>query len=136
MYVTKAGALLVNEIAPRPHNSGHYTIDACVTSQFEQQARVLADLPLGDTRQHEPAVMVNLLGDIWFDAAAPATPREPDWTHVLRHPQAKLHLYGKAHPRRGRKMGHVTCLAPTIGEALAVAAAIKRDLGIPDAGAP
>jgi 5-(carboxyamino)imidazole ribonucleotide synthase len=131
-FVTRDGALLVNEIAPRPHNSGHYTIDACVTSQFEQQARVLAGLPLGDTRQHEPAVMINLLGDIWFDRDA-AVPREPDWTMVLRHPQAKLHLYGKAEARRGRKMGHVTCLAPTHAEALEVARAIRRDLGIADA---
>ena len=96
MFVTADGALLVNEIAPRPHNSGHYTIDACVTSQFEQQVRVLAGLPLGDTRQHTPAVMVNLLGDIWFAGRAADAPREPDWTRVLRHPQAKLHLYGKA----------------------------------------
>ncbi len=110
MFVTVDGALLVNEIAPRPHNSGHYTIDACVTSQFEQQARVLAGLPLGGTRQHAPAVMVNLLGDVWFADPEAATPREPDWTRVLRHPQAKLHLYGKAEARRGRKMGHVTCL--------------------------
>jgi 5-(carboxyamino)imidazole ribonucleotide synthase len=133
LFVTADGELLVNEMAPRPHNSGHYTIDACVTSQFEQQARVLAGLPLGDTRQHEPAVMVNLLGDAWFPGAESATPREPDWARVLRHPQAKLHLYGKAEARRGRKMGHVTCLAPTLAEALAVAAAIKRDLGIPGA---
>jgi 5-(carboxyamino)imidazole ribonucleotide synthase len=131
MFVTRDAALRVNEIAPRPHNSGHYTIDACVTSQFEQQARVLAGLPLGDTRQHEPAVMLNLLGDIWFADAAAKAPREPDWTLVLRHPQAKLHLYGKAEPRRGRKMGHVTCLAPTLDEALAVAREIKRDLRIP-----
>ena len=135
MFVTAGGALLVNEIAPRPHNSGHYTIDACVTSQFEQQARVLAGLPLGGTRQHAPAVMVNLLGDVWFADSAAATPREPDWTRVLRHPQAKLHLYGKAEARRGRKMGHVTCLAPTLDEALATARAIKRDLGIPGADA-
>jgi len=80
--------------------------------------------------------MVNLLGDIWFDPAHATAPREPDWTQVLKHPQAKLHLYGKAQPRRGRKMGHVTCLAPTIAAALATAAAIKRDLGIPDADAP
>ena len=133
MFVTDAGALLVNEIAPRPHNSGHYTIDACVTSQFEQQARVLAGLPMGDTRQHEPAAMVNLLGDLWFDDRDAKTPREPDWSRVLRHPQAKLHLYGKAEPRRARKMGHVTCLGPTLDEALAVARAIKRDLGIPGA---
>jgi 5-(carboxyamino)imidazole ribonucleotide synthase len=133
MFVTADGALLVNEIAPRPHNSGHYTIDACVTSQFEQQARVLAGLPLGDTRAHLPAVMVNLLGDIWFADKAADVPREPDWTRVLRHPQAKLHLYGKAVARRGRKMGHVTCLAATLDEALATARAIKRDLGIPGA---
>jgi len=135
MFVTRDGTLLVNEIAPRPHNSGHYTIDACVTSQFEQQARVLAALPLGATRQHEPAVMVNLLGDIWFATGDATAPREPDWTAVLRHPQAKLHLYGKAEPRRGRKMGHVTCLAPTLDAALATAHAIKRELGIPDDGA-
>jgi 5-(carboxyamino)imidazole ribonucleotide synthase len=135
MFVTRQGGLIVNEIAPRPHNSGHYSIDACVTSQFEQQARVLAGLPLGDPRQHEPAVMVNLLGDIWF-AAAGAAAREPDWTRVLVHPAAKLHLYGKAEPRRGRKMGHVTCLAPTLSAALATARAIKRDLGIPGADLP
>jgi 5-(carboxyamino)imidazole ribonucleotide synthase len=133
MFVTGDGVLLVNEIAPRPHNSGHYTIDACVTSQFEQQARVLAGLPLGDTRQHEPAVMVNLLGDLWFAGTAARSPREPDWSQVLRHSQAKLHLYGKAEPRRGRKMGHVTCLGPTLEDALAAARAIKRDLGIPGA---
>src|SRR5690606_39246980 len=102
MFVTRSGALLVNEIAPRPHNSGHYTIDACITSQFEQQARVLAGLPLGDTALHEPAVMVNLLGDLWFDAGGAM--REPDWAAVLRLPRAKLHLYGKSQPRRGRKM--------------------------------
>ena len=130
MFVTRDGALLVNEIAPRPHNSGHYTIDACVTSQFEQQARVLAGLPLGDTRQHEPAVMVNLLGDLWFEGPGAKAPREPDWPGVLAHAQAKLHLYGKAEPRRGRKMGHVTCLAPTQDEALAVARAIRTTLGI------
>ena len=86
MFVTTEGGLVVNEIAPRPHNSGHYTIDACVTSQFEQQARVLAGLPLGDARQHEPAVMVNLLGDIWF-AERGAAAREPEWADVLRHPR-------------------------------------------------
>ncbi len=130
LFVTKDGALLVNEIAPRPHNSGHYTIDACVTSQFEQQARVLADLPLGDPAQHTPAVMVNLLGDIWFDGASD-TPREPDWQCVLAHPRAKLHLYGKREPRRARKMGHVTCLGATLADALATAQAVKSALGIP-----
>jgi 5-(carboxyamino)imidazole ribonucleotide synthase len=132
MFVTLGNMLLVNEIAPRPHNSGHYTIDACVTSQFEQQVRVLANLPLGDPRQHAPAVMLNLLGDLWFEEGA-AAPREPDWLHVLDHPRAKLHLYGKAEPRRGRKMGHVTCLGDTISEALATARTIKQSLGIPGA---
>ena len=130
MFVADDGALLVNEIAPRPHNSGHYTIDACVTSQFEQQARVLADLPLGATRQHTPAVMVNLLGDLWFDGTRRRTaPREPAWRDVLAEPQAKLHLYGKAEARRGRKMGHVTCLGDTLDDALATARSVKRSAG-------
>jgi 5-(carboxyamino)imidazole ribonucleotide synthase len=133
LFVARDGALLVNEIAPRPHNSGHYSIDACVTSQFEQQARVLADLPLGDTRQHTPAVMVNLLGDLWFADAASDTPREPPWADVLRHPEAKLHLYGKAEPRRARKMGHVTCLGATLDAALATAREVRTLLGIPGA---
>jgi 5-(carboxyamino)imidazole ribonucleotide synthase len=130
LFVAPGDALMVNEIAPRPHNSGHYTIDACVTSQFEQQARVLAALPMGDTAQHTPAVMLNLLGDIWFDADG--TMREPDWARVLAHPQAKLHLYGKREPRRSRKMGHVTCLGASVDEALATAQAIKCELGIPE----
>lgn len=124
------GKLLLNEIAPRPHNSGHYTIDACVTSQFEQQARILAALPLGDPAQHTPAVMVNLLGDIWY--ADDGAPREPPWPDVLRHGMAKLHLYGKKEPRRGRKMGHVTCLGATLDDALATARAVKALLRIPD----
>ncbi|MET0442431.1 MAG: 5-(carboxyamino)imidazole ribonucleotide synthase [Casimicrobiaceae bacterium] len=135
MFVTADGALLVNEIAPRPHNSGHYTIDACVTSQFEQQARVLADLPLGDPSQHTPAVMVNLLGDIWFDSPTAAAPREPDWRAVLGHPRAKLHLYGKAEARRARKMGHVTCLGDRLDDALATARDIKVALRIPGSDA-
>ncbi|HSU43255.1 MAG TPA: 5-(carboxyamino)imidazole ribonucleotide synthase [Casimicrobiaceae bacterium] len=130
LFIARGDGLLVNEIAPRPHNSGHYTIDACVTSQFEQQARVLAALPMGDTRQHTPAVMLNLLGDIWFTDAG-AGVREPDWTRVLAHPQAKLHLYGKREARRGRKMGHVTCLGATLDEAFATAQAIRRELRIP-----
>jgi 5-(carboxyamino)imidazole ribonucleotide synthase len=128
-FVLEDGRLVVNEMAPRPHNSGHYTIDACVTSQFEQQARVLAGLPLGSARQHSPAVMLNLLGDAWFrDGRGPI---EPDWSaHVLRHPQAKLHLYGKSDARPGRKMGHVTVLGDTPRACLDVAAEIERDLGI------
>jgi len=131
LFVARGRGLVVNEIAPRPHNSGHYTIDACVTSQFEQQARILAALPMGDTSQHTPAVMLNLLGDIWFEGGAQSA-REPDWSTVLAHPRAKLHLYGKREPRRGRKMGHVTCLGETLDDALAMAAAIKRTLGIAD----
>ena len=122
MFVV-GGRLLVNEIAPRPHNSGHYTIDACRTSQFEQQVRVLCGLPLGDPSQHSPAVMVNLLGDIWRGA-------EPRWEAVLGHAGAHLHLYGKREARPGRKMGHVTVCEPTAERALEVAMAIRRDLGI------
>jgi 5-(carboxyamino)imidazole ribonucleotide synthase len=131
-FVLADGRLVVNEMAPRPHNSGHYTIDACVTSQFEQQARVLAGLPLGSVHQHSPAVMVNLLGDCWFPAGRDVAqgPLEPDWRVVLGHPRAKLHLYGKAQARRGRKMGHVTVLGDTLAECLETAAAIERDLGI------
>jgi 5-(carboxyamino)imidazole ribonucleotide synthase len=117
-FVLGDGRLLANEIAPRPHNSGHYTIDACVTSQFEQQARVLCHLPLGETATHCPAVMVNLLGDLW--AAG-----EPRWELVLRHPRAKLHLYGKREARPGRKMGHYTVLGDTLAHALAHAEQIK-----------
>ena len=122
MFVV-AGKLLLNEIAPRPHNSGHYTIDACRTSQFEQQVRVLCGLPLGDPTQHTPAVMVNLLGDIWRDA-------EPEWEAVLCHAGAHLHLYGKREARPGRKMGHVTVCEATLERALDAALAIRASLGI------
>ena len=117
-FVLRDGRILANEIAPRPHNSGHYTIDACVTSQFEQQARVLCSLPLGATDLHCPAAMVNLLGELWAGG-------EPRWEHVLRHPGAKLHLYGKAEARPGRKMGHFTVLAESGDAALAVALQAK-----------
>jgi 5-(carboxyamino)imidazole ribonucleotide synthase len=120
-FVIGDGRLLVNEIAPRPHNSGHYSIDAAVTSQFEQQARVMAGLPLGATDLLTPAVMLNILGDAWFFTG---TRQEPDWAAVLTHPGAKLHLYGKREPRPGRKMGHVTILAPTLADARAQARAI------------
>ena len=126
MFVV-GGRLLLNEIAPRPHNSGHYTIDACRTSQFEQQVRVLCGLPLADPSQHTPAVMVNLLGDIWRDG-------EPRWEAVLRHPGAHLHLYGKREARPGRKMGHVTVCEAAPERALEVALAIRRDLGIGESG--
>jgi 5-(carboxyamino)imidazole ribonucleotide synthase len=117
------GRLLLNEIAPRPHNSGHYTIDGCRTSQFEQQVRVLCGLPLGDPSLHTPSVMVNLLGDLWNSG-------EPGWQYVLKHAGAHLHLYGKREARPGRKMGHVTVCEPTPERALEVALAIRRDLGI------
>ena len=130
-FVLHDGTLLVNEIAPRPHNSGHYTIDACITSQYEQQARVMANLPLGDTTQVLPAVMLNVLGDVWFAGrAASEAMREPDWASVLAIAGAKLHLYGKREARKGRKMGHVTCVAPTLEEAMVRANLAARALGI------
>jgi len=129
-FVLEDNSLVVNEMAPRPHNSGHSTIDACLTSQFEQQARVMAGLPLGSTQQHTAAVMVNLLGDLWFRAPDPSRAVEPDWRRVLSHPQARLHLYGKAEPRPGRKMGHVTVRGETVEDAMRIAGAIERDLGI------
>jgi len=119
-FVLTDGSLVVNEMAPRPHNSGHYTMDACVTSQFAQQVRAMARLPLGDVRQHSPAVMLNILGDVWFegDSAGEAeTAREPAWDRILALPGACLHLYGKDDPRRARKMGHLTIVAPTLDEA-------------------
>lgn len=127
-FVLRDGSLLVNEIAPRPHNSGHHTIDACASSQFDQQARVMAGLPLGDATLLRPAVMLNILGDIWFDAAD--TQREPDWAGVLAVPQAHLHLYGKTQARKGRKMGHVTITGDTLAQASARAAQVAGVLGI------
>ena len=120
-FVVEGGRLLANEIAPRPHNSGHYSIDACVTSQFEQQVRVLAQLPLGDTSLHCPAVMVNILGEAWHAG-------EPQWERVLAHPRVKLHLYGKREPRPGRKMGHYTVLGDDLAANLALALDIQRAL--------
>lgn len=117
-FVLADGTLVVNEMAPRPHNSGHYTMDACVTSQFAQQVRAMARLPLGEVRQHSPAVMLNILGDIWFAPGAELA-REPNWAQVLALPGACLHLYGKEQARRGRKMGHVTFIAPTLALAQA-----------------
>jgi len=122
------GELLVNEMAPRPHNSGHATIDACVTSQFGQQARALAGLPLGDCGLLSPAVMLNLLGEAWFDAAGRERP--PAFEQVLAIPGACLHLYGKSLARPGRKMGHVTVLGATLDVAMARAAAVAGILGM------
>jgi len=113
--------LLINEIAPRPHNSGHWTIEGAVTSQFEQQARAVCGLPLGAAEQIRPAVMANLLGDLWETG-------EPDWAALLAYPTAKLHLYGKTAARPGRKMGHVTVTAATVDEALETALAARQSL--------
>ena len=119
-FLTTQGRLLVNEIAPRPHNSGHLTVDACVTSQFEQQVRAVCGLPLGSTMQMRPAAMVNLLGDLWADG-------EPDWAGALAIPDVKLHLYGKGSPQPGRKMGHLTAIADGVDIAAEKAIA-ARDL--------
>jgi 5-(carboxyamino)imidazole ribonucleotide synthase len=123
------GKLLVNEMAPRPHNSGHHTIDACEVSQFEQQLRAITGMPIGSTRLHSPTVMLNLLGDVWVENGD-----KPDWEGLLAIPGAALHLYGKSEARRGRKMGHVTFTAPTRDEALATHEKGRRLLGIPDFG--
>jgi 5-(carboxyamino)imidazole ribonucleotide synthase len=120
-FVGHDGAVLVNEIAPRTHNSGHLTIEACDTSQFEQQVRAVCGLPLGSTRPLGPAAMANLLGDCWGlgrDARGGAAV-EPDWAAALAVPGVRLHLYGKSQPRPGRKMGHLTALADTVDEAVA-----------------
>jgi 5-(carboxyamino)imidazole ribonucleotide synthase len=111
-FVTKNHRLSINELAPRPHNSGHFTFDANVTSQFEQQLRAVCGLPLGSPAQLSAAAMVNLLGDVWSKG-------EPNWAAATAIPNVKLHLYGKLTPRPGRKMGHITALAPTVDQALA-----------------
>jgi 5-(carboxyamino)imidazole ribonucleotide synthase len=123
-FVTKGGEVLVNEIAPRTHNSGHLTIEACETSQFEQQVRAVCGLPLGSTRPLEPAAMANLLGECWGKAGA--STQEPDWAAALGVPGVRLHLYGKSQPRPGRKMGHLTSLAGTVDEAVARVEAARR----------
>jgi 5-(carboxyamino)imidazole ribonucleotide synthase len=121
MFVTRDGRLLVNELAPRTHNSGHLTIDACVTSQFEQQVRAVCGLPLGSTELRQPAAMANLLGDLWTDG-------EPHWAAALEDPFVKLHLYGKTEPRVGRKMGHLTAMGETVEEATARVRAARERL--------
>ncbi len=120
MFLKSDGELIINELAPRPHNSGHWTIEGCATSQFEQHVRAVCGLPLGATELLRPSAMVNLLGDVWRDG-------EPDWPAALGEPNVHLHLYGKHQPRPGRKMGHLTALHETIEEA--VASALRaRDL--------
>ncbi|HVY72161.1 MAG TPA: 5-(carboxyamino)imidazole ribonucleotide synthase, partial [Verrucomicrobiae bacterium] len=121
MFVTTDGRVLVNELAPRPHNSGHLTIDACVTSQFEQQLRAICGLPPGSADLRQPAAMANLLGDVWSGG-------EPDWRAALADPHVKLHLYGKAEARKGRKMGHLTATGSTVEEAVKRVTEARRRL--------
>ncbi|MCH2242462.1 MAG: 5-(carboxyamino)imidazole ribonucleotide synthase [Aquabacterium sp.] len=130
-FVLADGTLVANEMAPRPHNSGHHTIDACDVSQFELQVRAMAGLPLVQPRLHSPAVMLNLLGDLWFDQQdRPREPREPDWAAVLAEPGVHLHLYGKTQARHGRKMGHLTVTAATPDAARQTALRVASILGI------
>jgi 5-(carboxyamino)imidazole ribonucleotide synthase len=126
-FLTHDGKLLVNELAPRPHNSGHLTFDACVTSQFEQQLRAVCGLPLGSTDQYRPAAMANLLGDLWQHG-------EPHWPAACAFPEVKLHLYGKLVPRPGRKMGHLTALATSAGAASLLVRAARGALQRPRSG--
>ncbi|MBL9173900.1 MAG: 5-(carboxyamino)imidazole ribonucleotide synthase [Verrucomicrobiales bacterium] len=123
LFVTRQGTLLVNELAPRPHNSGHLTLDANVTSQFEQQLRAVCGLPLGSPALRAPAAMANLLGDVWLAAGG-----VPDWAAALSDPSIRLHLYGKAEPRAGRKMGHLTAVAATVEEAVQKVSAARERL--------
>ena len=128
-FFVSGGRLIVNEMAPRPHNSGHYTLDACVTDQFEQQVRALCGLPLGEARAHSAAVMVNLLGDLWYVGEHY---REPDWARLHAVPNLKLHLYGKHHARPGRKMGHFTVIGADAAEVQAAALAARVAIGVRD----
>ena len=121
MFVTQENDILVNELAPRPHNSGHYTMDGCDTSQFEQLVRVLAGMPITLPKLHSPTVMVNLLGEIWEDTGG-----NPDWQRALEMPGVSLHLYGKSAARVGRKMGHINVVAETVEEALYIAAEARE----------
>jgi 5-(carboxyamino)imidazole ribonucleotide synthase len=131
-FLTQSGDLIINELAPRPHNSGHLTIDACITSQFEQQVRAVAGLPLGSTQLLKPAAMANLLGDLWF---RDGQMHDPDWAAALAtSPDIKLHLYGKQTARIGRKMGHLTATADTAAAAIEKVRAARHAL-CPGAGA-
>ena len=129
-FVLEDGSLVANEMAPRPHNSGHYSLDACDVSQFDLQLRCLVGLPLVAPRLHSCAVMLNLLGDLWFRGDA-AQARTPDWPAVLALPGAHLHLYGKTEPRRGRKMGHLTVTAANAAQAREGALQAAALLGLP-----
>jgi len=128
-FVLQDGALVVNEMAPRPHNSGHYSLNACDVSQFELQVRTLAGLPLTVPRLHSPTVMLNLLGDLWFDAAG--RERTPPWVEVLALPGTHLQLYGKSSARPGRKMGHLNITAASAEQAERTAREAAALLGLP-----
>jgi len=127
-FVLQDGRWVVNEMAPRPHNSGHYTMDACDQSQFDLQVRTLAGLPLVPPRQHSPAIMLNLLGDLWFGADGKES--SPPWDQVLALPGVHLHLYGKLAARPGRKMGHLNLIAATAAEVRATTLQAAALLGI------
>jgi 5-(carboxyamino)imidazole ribonucleotide synthase len=127
-FVLEGARLVVNEMAPRPHNSGHYTLDACDYSQFDLQVLALAGLPLPQPRLHSPCIMLNLLGDLWLDAA---TPGRPDWRAVLALPGTHLHLYGKLVPHRGRKMGHLNITGSSLAAVRAIARRAAACLGLP-----
>ena len=129
-FVLDGGVLVANEMAPRPHNSGHYSIDACDVSQFDLQVRAMTGAPLCAPRLHSPCVMLNLLGDLWFDASGAARAGGPDWAAVLALPGAHLHLYGKAQPRAGRKMGHLTVTAESAAQAVMVMREAAARLGL------
>ena len=125
-FLSSDGRLLVNEMAPRPHNSGHHTINACITSQFENQARAITGLPLGSTKLTSPAVMMNLLGDLWVDEKTP-----PDWRTILKEKNSSLHLYGKGLARKGRKMGHATLTGHNISEAVGILNLFRNTFNLP-----
>ena len=129
LFLLHDDSLVVNEIAPRPHNSGHYTIDACDVSQFELQVRTMCQLPLTQPRQHSPAIMLNLLGDLWFQNDSSQS-QTPSWAQVLALPGAHLHLYGKKEAKKGRKMGHLTLTGTTVEAVKAATAKAAEILGI------
>jgi 5-(carboxyamino)imidazole ribonucleotide synthase len=129
LFLLNDDSWVVNEIAPRPHNSGHYTIDACDVSQFELQVRTLCGLPLTQPRQHSPTIMLNMLGDAWF-AGKSATVQTPAWDQILALPGAHLHLYGKNDAKKGRKMGHLTITGNTVEAVQATTAKAAEILGI------
>jgi 5-(carboxyamino)imidazole ribonucleotide synthase len=124
LFLEEEGRLIINEMAPRPHNSGHYTMDGCITSQFEQHIRAVTDLPFGSTDLLKPSVMINLLGDVWAKG-------EPDWASLLADSRVKLHLYDKGEPRPGRKMGHFTLLGDDVDTTHACAEALFKKLTPP-----